>query len=203
MTRSAPGPASNRSDEIWKECSAVAKAYRTANPTNMLPGDGTHIACYVQEFLINREPAFLDRAIEFCNHRGMPALPELLHYVVRGIEQRRADGQSNRRPVAADIKATAILDMANMKARGITLKKAAAIASDWTQRTPSPRKASSLEKDYRREGGNLENLIRNEIELRRAAGPAMKAEVEQEIEKFRAAAALYPDISDRQRGERR
>jgi hypothetical protein len=187
----------------WDEAWTVRDAYYKANPAGYLPGDGASIAEYVRRYLETREPAHLDRALEFCDFRELPVLPELLHFIVRGIRQRRNDGQANKGPVGADVKARAMEIMANLKARGATLKQASEMASAWTQRTTSPRKASSLEKDYGSEGANLERQIREDLDLREGDGAELLDVYVKELDDYDEAIRDFPGLSNELRGRRR
>ncbi|MFN3473845.1 MAG: hypothetical protein ACK4ZW_07345 [Blastomonas sp.] len=182
---------------------AIWQAYADANPPNILPGDAMALQAYVDQFAASREPAYLDAALEYCANRGLPALPELLAYVVQGIAQRRDTKVANTKPVKQAVKSRAMMHMANLIARGCTVEIAAEIASAWTQDTLYPYKASTLDKDYPAEGSGLQASIERDLAFRTAQGDISAAEVEQMRMQYRAFIDGWAGIPEGQKGNRR
>lgn len=181
----------------------VAEEYRTTNPPGYLPGAGEALGEYVRRYLEAREAAYLDRALEYCHGRGMPVLPALLAHVVDGIARRRNDGEANTGPIRADVKAKAFEHMANLVARGATVRRASEMAAQWTAKVGMPYKASSLEKDYPREGKWLEAHIARELRRRAGDPPELQAEHKAELKAFRGMIDGFRGLPPDSKGERR
>ena len=118
----------------------------------------------VMRWLESRDTTFMDLALQYCHEKNLPILPALLQHIVDASKTRTE--KRTPRAIREGVKSKAFEIIANLVILGATLERAAEIAAMWTQDSPHPQKASTLEKQYvsewRSDNPSRETILRNE-----------------------------------------
>ncbi len=178
----------------------VQRAYAGANPATGFryasPQQTMALANLVHRWRETHTASFMDDAVIYCEKQGLPILPVLLREIAKAAQQRRGNGPSKAE--REGIKGEAFRIMCNLILVGASDREAAGKAAFWTQSTPHPMRASSLEKEYpaawRRGSPSIEEQIRAD----RAEWPEPTWDAE-----WRRLRQSMPEPEDEVRGERR
>jgi hypothetical protein len=144
----------------------VKREYCAVNPVSGRafadPVQAATIANLLQRWIETHTTAYLDDAVIYCEDNALPILPVLSREIARAARHRR--GGKPSKGEREGIKDGAFRVMANLILAGATDREAAGKAAVWSQGTPHPMKASSLEKEYsltwRRGDPSLEDELR-------------------------------------------
>ena len=119
---------------------------------------------FVRRWIETHDTSFMDLALQYCHEQALPILPALLKHLV-DASKTRTDKRTPR-AIREGVKGKAFEIIANLVILGGTLTRASGIAAIWTQETPHPHRASTLESQYvkvwRSGNPSSETILRNE-----------------------------------------